>query len=249
MIGQHQRRPPRAGVAHGAAGLLVTDWGDMGHHQQPLVSDPGFATAAAFSWCADAHADLDADDLAAMLDVHCYDDPAGATGRAVVALGQTYRMVAPQPPNMSALALPVPPPPVAGGHGPPEGLTADDLDAVRGPGSTTSTAVARPGPARVVPTATWSSTRSSPPSRCSAWPAATPGCAWRGDGTLASVAPADRGRLGRELDAVPGRAPARCGCERFRPGGLDDSVAWFEHLLAPATAPATAERSWFGPFG
>ncbi len=45
-----------AGVAHGAGGLLVTDWGDMGHHQQPYVSDPGFATAAAFGWCVDSHA-------------------------------------------------------------------------------------------------------------------------------------------------------------------------------------------------
>ena len=70
-----------AGVAHGAAGLLVTDWGDMGHHQQPCVSDPGFATAAAFGWCVEAHAGLDADDLAAVLDVHCYDDPAGRTGQ------------------------------------------------------------------------------------------------------------------------------------------------------------------------
>ena len=53
-----------AGVAHGAEGLLVTDWGDFGHHQQPFVSDPGFATAAAFGWCGASHAGLDADDLA-----------------------------------------------------------------------------------------------------------------------------------------------------------------------------------------
>ena len=57
--GQHRRGGRRAGRDHGATGMLTTDWGDMGHHQQPVVSEPGLAAAAAFSWCAEAHADLD----------------------------------------------------------------------------------------------------------------------------------------------------------------------------------------------
>ena len=36
--------------------------------------------------------------------------------------------------------------------------------------------------------------------------------------------------------------------ERFRPGGLDDSTAWFEHLLS-CYRTGQADRSWFGPFG
>ncbi|MBX3395878.1 MAG: beta-N-acetylhexosaminidase [Phycisphaerae bacterium] len=37
----------------GASGLLVTDWGDLGHCQQLPVSYPGFAWAAAKAWRAD----------------------------------------------------------------------------------------------------------------------------------------------------------------------------------------------------
>ncbi len=40
----------------------------------------------------------------------------------------------------------------------------------------------------------------------------------------------------------------RLWLERFRPGGLDDSMAWFDHLL-DCYRTGTAERSWFGPFG
>src|SRR5262249_25027221 len=40
-----------AAVAHGAAGMLTTDWGDMGHLQYLPISEPGLAFAAAMSWC------------------------------------------------------------------------------------------------------------------------------------------------------------------------------------------------------
>ena len=43
MIG-NIRSAAVAGIAHGATGILTTDWGDMGHHQQPVVSEPGFAS-------------------------------------------------------------------------------------------------------------------------------------------------------------------------------------------------------------
>ena len=38
------------GLNNGAEGLLVTDWGDHGHHQYLPISYPGFAVAAAESW-------------------------------------------------------------------------------------------------------------------------------------------------------------------------------------------------------
>ena len=38
-----------AALAHGATGYLNTDWGDLGHLQQPVISEPGFAYGAAVS--------------------------------------------------------------------------------------------------------------------------------------------------------------------------------------------------------
>ncbi|MFT7687283.1 MAG: hexosaminidase, partial [Candidatus Azotimanducaceae bacterium] len=38
------------GIAYGAEGFLVTDWGDHGHHQYLPLSYPGFALGACESW-------------------------------------------------------------------------------------------------------------------------------------------------------------------------------------------------------
>ncbi|HMX08228.1 MAG TPA: hypothetical protein PKA87_11885, partial [Microthrixaceae bacterium] len=48
-----------AGRAAGAAGYLVTDWGDGGHHQPLTVSLAPIALGGALSWGVDAHRDLD----------------------------------------------------------------------------------------------------------------------------------------------------------------------------------------------
>ncbi len=234
-----------AGVAHGASGLLVTDWGDMGHHQQPCVSDPGFAAAAAFGWCSDTHADLSGEDVAALLDVHCYDDAERTTGRAVVSLGQTYRMVVPRPPNMSALALPFLLPQWPMGKGVTDGLTRSDLDAVRRLLDDTAVAIGRARPGRadgalVIEeiTATASLLRLA----CSDLE-----CRLRGDGTLASVPAAERTALATQLVSLI-EEYRRLWLGRFRAGGLPDSTAWFDHLL-DCYRTGRAERSWFGPFG
>ena len=68
------------GLDHGSSGLLVTDWGDMGHLQYLPVSEPGLATAAAAGWCGASHDSLDLDGLAETLDVHAFDDPDRADG-------------------------------------------------------------------------------------------------------------------------------------------------------------------------
>jgi len=69
----------------------------------------------------------------------------------------------------------------------------------------------------------------------------------RGDGTLGSVAPADRDALANELRSRIDEH-RRLWLERCRPGGLSDSTAWFEHVL-DCYRTGTADRSWFGPFG
>jgi len=40
----------KAGVEHGASGYLITDWGDYGHFQPPVISLPAWYAGAAYSW-------------------------------------------------------------------------------------------------------------------------------------------------------------------------------------------------------
>jgi len=77
-----------AAAATGAAGLLVTDWGDFGHLQPLAVALPGFAAGAAAAWNPAAPVTREA--LPGLLDAHVFHDPAGGTGRAVADLGDTY---------------------------------------------------------------------------------------------------------------------------------------------------------------
>ena len=117
----------RAGIAHGAEGYLVTDWGDNGHVQYLPFSAPGFAMAAAVSWCEDSNRDLD---LEAALSAHVTRDDSGAIAAALHALGDAHTLVTPQLPNTSVLALPLMLPVVRMGEGFTAGITDDELTAV-----------------------------------------------------------------------------------------------------------------------
>ncbi len=75
------------GLARGASGYLITDWGDNGHMQPPSVSFPPLAYGAAVSWCLAANRELD---LAAALDAHVFEDEAGVLGGALETLGGVY---------------------------------------------------------------------------------------------------------------------------------------------------------------
>jgi hexosaminidase len=93
----------RAGKAAGAAGLLVTDWGDHGHLQPLSVSYLGLFAAAGMSWnVADAAEPL-ALGLPERLDRLVFCDAAGELGRAAYELGNTYREAGSLRPNASVL--------------------------------------------------------------------------------------------------------------------------------------------------
>jgi hexosaminidase len=237
------RAAAEAGLAHGATGMLTTDWGDMGHHQQPVVSEPGLAAAAAFGWCVESHASMDLDALAAMLDAHAFDDPAGATGPALVALGRIPRMVTPQLPNMSALVFHLMLPQWRVGRGATRGLTVDDLDRVDATLDDVLVGLDRARPRRADGALVLDEMRAT----VSVLRLATADARLRlaGDGSLAAVAASDRARLRATLDAVVAEH-RRLWVERFRPGGLDDSVAWFDHL-GSCYDSGEADGSWFGP--
>jgi hypothetical protein len=91
------------GFAHGAIGVLNTDWGDNGHLQPLCASYVGFFAGAAMSWKADdAQAPLELP-IAAWLDTFVYDDAAGTLGELTRDLGNVYREMGCRPHNSSAL--------------------------------------------------------------------------------------------------------------------------------------------------
>ncbi len=79
----------RNGLAYGAIGYLVTDWGDGGHWQFLPISYLGFAYGAAVSWAYEANKDVG---LPAALDAHVFEDDAGVMGRLAYDLGNAYQL-------------------------------------------------------------------------------------------------------------------------------------------------------------
>ncbi len=108
----------RTGLAHGARGFLITDWGDNGHLQPPSVSLPPLVYGAALSWCADSNAELE---LEPELDLFLVGDP--ELSRALLRLGSVYEHLGLRALNGSPLALALLTPP--GGRLPVWGETSE----------------------------------------------------------------------------------------------------------------------------
>src|SRR6185437_11461588 len=120
-------RAAAAALAHGGLGYLNTDWGDLGHLQQWVFSEPGLAYGAAVSWCLETNEEID---LGVALGAQVFDDDTGGLAAAVLALGDAHRLVTPQFPNMSTLVMNLYYPQLPVGRGLTAGLVAEDLDAV-----------------------------------------------------------------------------------------------------------------------
>jgi hypothetical protein len=214
----------RAGLAHGAAGYLNTDWGDEGSLQQLPISDPGFAYGAAVSWCLERNRDLD---LAAALSAHGYDDPTGEYAAALLALGDAHRLVTPQFPNMAAIVAHLYYPQLPVGRGLTKGLTASELDAVARCLAEQRTAVDRSRPGRADGRLLADELRFSIDLADLLFRDARGRL--DGDGTIGSVRTDVRRELAIELDALIDEY-RRLWRARNRPGGLADSVAWLQNL-------------------
>ncbi len=88
------------GLRHGAAGYLITDWGDNGHWQPLSVSYAGFAAGAALAWNVAGNKDRN---WARMLDVQVFQDAAGVMGGLALDLGNAYLKCGHQMANASVL--------------------------------------------------------------------------------------------------------------------------------------------------
>lgn len=94
----------RVGRAHGAAGYLITDWGDNGHMQPPSASFAPLMYGASLAWCADANTDLD---VAAALDRFVWQDDTGRLGAAALRAGDVYSLAGTTAFNGSPLFYPL----------------------------------------------------------------------------------------------------------------------------------------------
>ncbi|HPO14699.1 MAG TPA: glycoside hydrolase family 20 zincin-like fold domain-containing protein [Candidatus Hydrogenedentes bacterium] len=86
------------GLANGAIGYLITDWGDNGHWQFLPASYLGFAYGAAVSWSVETNKDLP---ITRALDVHVFQDEAGVMGKLAYDLGNAYMKCGVMPGNSS----------------------------------------------------------------------------------------------------------------------------------------------------
>jgi hypothetical protein len=105
-----------AALEHGAEAVMVTDWGDQGHIQHHIVSEPMFAWAAACAWNPGGS---DPADLPGVVDL----------GEPLRLLGDAHTLVGPQLFNMSILTVPMYWPEVRFGFGRmTTGITVEDLE-------------------------------------------------------------------------------------------------------------------------
>ncbi len=81
------RDAAEVGLARGAGGYLITDWGDTGHMQPPSVSLPPLVYGAGVAWCLTANHGAK---LAALLDTYLFEDAAGVLGATLEQLGSLY---------------------------------------------------------------------------------------------------------------------------------------------------------------
>ena len=231
----------QAAAESGATGMLVTDWGDMGHLQHLPVSDLGFAAAAALSWCRQAN-DHDLETYARLLDRHCYGDDAGEVGTSLVRLGDLHRRVPLQVPNISALVLHLyfPQLPVAQLD---PALTAAHLHSVGAGIEEAVTALRRARPTTAHGRLAVDELAASGELLGLCGVDAEARLAAGGD--LAALSPQVRAdlaaRLGEMIEAHRERWLAR-----NRPGGLDESCAWLDHLRR-CYLRGEADEDWAGP--
>lgn len=216
-----------AARAHGATGMLVTDWGDHGHWQPLPVSYPGLAYGAACMWGRDANRGID---LPAALDAHVLRDAAGVLGRVLHDLGDAHLETGVAPKNATVLALLMLFPGRPLGEGRLAGLTVEGLEKAAARAAAIAEPIADARPARddaallrdevalardlVLHACRFGRARLEAP-----------------EGAAAAIPAAVRRGLAEDLERILGDY-RRIWRARNREGGLADSAGRLERLLA-----------------
>jgi hypothetical protein len=85
---ENLRDAASVGLARGARGFLITDWGDNGHHQPPSASWLPLCAGAALAWCGATNRELP---LAALLDRFVFRDKPRVLGALAISLAEAYQ--------------------------------------------------------------------------------------------------------------------------------------------------------------
>ncbi|MDH3254978.1 MAG: family 20 glycosylhydrolase [Acidobacteriota bacterium] len=120
----------QAGNEHGAAGYLITDWGDNGHLQPLPVSYLGFLAGASMAWNPSTADSPDTLDWPRLLDLYAFDGAEPGIGHAAIQLANAYLRLGAQTRNGTALFHLVMSPDDTLEHPRYEGLTASGLESV-----------------------------------------------------------------------------------------------------------------------
>ncbi|WP_158227772.1 glycoside hydrolase family 20 zincin-like fold domain-containing protein [Estrella lausannensis] len=81
------------GKENGAAGYLITEWGDNGHHHPLSVSQLGLYLGARFSWNTRSAKKFSSDSLPLLLDNHVFHDKNHKMGQISLKVGDVYKQV------------------------------------------------------------------------------------------------------------------------------------------------------------
>ena len=90
---ENLRNAAENGLANGAIGYLVTDWGDNGSWQAPATSYLGFAYGAGVCWAFTTNQNMN---IPHTLDAQVFQDSAGVMGKLVYDLGNTTEQLGEQ---------------------------------------------------------------------------------------------------------------------------------------------------------
>lgn len=201
----------------GADGLLITDWGDNGHWQQPAIAWSGLALGAAAAWNPTGARSLPLTDA--------LDRELGAGGGQVRAmLGEVSALSGAEPANATLLARLLQQPLTPLSHWREAGLSAEGAARCLAQAEASVEAAARlPGDGAQL--------RQAARLQRHAARLAVARLREAPDGATSSLAAATRARLAAELVALLVEQ-RRCWLASSRPGGLADSLARFEPLQA-----------------
>ncbi|MBT6768181.1 MAG: family 20 glycosylhydrolase [Opitutales bacterium] len=90
----------RQAIEHGAKGMLLTDWGDFGHHHFPPISYPALVWASTLSWNHDSEENFD--DIHAINTIF-FDGESEILAQAIVSLSESINTFSHKPVNRTVL--------------------------------------------------------------------------------------------------------------------------------------------------
>jgi hexosaminidase len=234
----------RSAAEPGCESAMVADWGDCGHHQPLAVSLLGLGIGGILLYSPETSDWLADPGWSELFGRELFGEGSQSLLQALRTLGNLYRIPPLRIPNLSSLVLNFYFPQFRSGVGPTSGLNQSHLDAARA-ALAESTRLLEEMPA--APSSELRYLKEEVLVACSLVALLLDDHEARlaGDGSLESIDASTRSKLAGRLRAARAEYEIKWHA-RSRPGGLGDSLAWFDNLLE-AYVKGHADQSWAGP--